>query len=219
MPGNAFRALNRAEMAQRVARDIPEGWFVNLGFGMPTTVADHVPLEREVIFHSEQGVIGMGPAPGPGELNPWLLNASKQHVTLRTGGSYVHHAESFGMVRGGHIDLCVLGAYEVSETGDLSNWTTSDTDIAPSVGGAMDLAAGAKRLWVLMDHVTKQGAPKLVRQCSFPLTALAAVDRIYTNLAVIEVTPEGLVVAEMVPGMTLDTLQAMTGPPLRMAGS
>ena len=216
MSRDNYKPLTRIEMAQRVARDIPEGWFVNLGFGMPTSVADHVPLEREVIFHSEQGVIGMGPAPGPGELNPWLLNASKQHVTLRTGGSYVHHAESFAMVRGGHIDLCVLGAYEVSEAGDLSNWTTSEDDIAPSVGGAMDLAAGAKRLWVLMDHVTKQGRPKLVRQCTYPLTALAAVDRIYTNLAIIDVTSKGLAVVEMVPGMTLDTLQAMTGAPLRL---
>ena len=217
MPDDDFRALTRIEMAQRIARDIPEGWLVNLGFGMPTSVADHVPLEREVIFHSEQGVIGMGPAPGPGELNPWLLNASKQHVTLRTGGSYVHHAESFAMVRGGHIDLCVLGAYEVSEAGDLSNWTTSEDDIAPSVGGAMDLAAGAKRLWVLMDHVTKQGRPKLVRQCTYPLTALAAVDRIYTNLAVIDVTSKGLAVVEMVPGMTLAELQKITDAPLRLA--
>ncbi len=166
----------RTEMAARVAADIPEGWWVNLGIGIPTLVADHVPLEREVVFHSENGVLGMGPAPAPEDVNPWLINAGKQHVTLRQGGSYVHQADSFAMIRGGHLDLCVLGAFEVAENGDVANWSRSDNDFAPAVGGAMDLAVGAKRLWAVMEHTTKEGAPRLVRRCSYPLTALAAVE-------------------------------------------
>ena len=201
---------DRGQMAARVARDIPEGWYVNLGIGIPTLVADHVPLDREVIFHSENGVLGMGPAPPKGQEDPWLINAGKQHVTLRTGGSYVHHADSFAMIRGGHLDLCVLGAFEVAENGDIANWATSENDTAPAVGGAMDLAAGAKRLWVVMDHTTKDGRPKLVKRCTYPLTAPAAVKRVYTNLAVLDVTERGFVVIDMVPGLSQADLQART---------
>ena len=164
MPDTAvtdIKPLSRVEMAARVARDIPEGWYVNLGIGIPTAVADHVPLEREVIFHSENGVLGMGPAPPKDKIDPWLINAGKQYVTLRQGGSFCHHADSFSMIRGGHLDLCVLGAFQVAENGDIANWATSENDTAPAVGGAMDLAAGAKRLWVMMEHTTKDGTSKL----------------------------------------------------------
>jgi 3-oxoadipate CoA-transferase beta subunit len=203
---------NRQQMAARVAQDIPEGWFVNLGIGIPTMVADHVPEEREVILHSENGILGMGPAPAPDKVNAWLVNAGKQPVTLRPGGSFFHHADSFAMIRGGHIDLCVLGAFEVAENGDIANWATSENDTAPAVGGAMDLAAGAKRLWVVMEHTTKDGRPKLVESCGYPLTAKGAVQRVYTNLAVVEVVPaRGFVVKEIVPGMSLAELQQKTG--------
>ena len=203
---------NRTQMAARVAQDIPEGWFVNLGIGIPTMVADHVPMDREVILHSENGILGMGPAPAPDQVNAWLVNAGKQPVTLRPGGSFFHHADSFGMIRGGHIDLCVLGAFEVAANGDIANWATSENDSAPAVGGAMDLAAGAKRLWVVMEHTTKDGAPKLVERCSYPLTAMGAVQRVFTNLAVIDVVPgRGFVVREIVPGLSLADLQAKTG--------
>ena len=205
----------RGDMAARVARDIPEGWYVNLGIGMPTMIADHVPLTREVVIHSENGVLGMGPAPPPDQVDPWLINAGKQHVTLRPGGSYCHHADSFALIRGGHIDLCVLGAFQVADNGDIANWSTSENDTAPAVGGAMDLAAGAKRLWVMMEHTTRSGESKLVRKCSYPLTAPGAVTRIYTNLAVIDVTPEGFAVVDMVPGLSLADLQAVTDAPLR----
>lgn len=210
------KPLARAQMAARVAADIPEGWIVNLGIGIPTLVADHVPETREVIFHSENGVIGVGPAPAEDARDPWLINAGKQHVTLRTGGAYVHHADSFSLIRGGHLDLCVLGAFEVAENGDIANWSTGANEKAPAVGGAMDLAAGAKRLWAVMEHTTKDGRPRLVRRCSYPLTALAAVKRIYTNLAVIDVTPAGFVVREMIPGLTLEALQARTDAPLHL---
>jgi 3-oxoadipate CoA-transferase beta subunit len=205
-----IKPWSRAQMAARVALDIPESWYVNLGIGMPTMVADHVPLEREVIIHSENGVLGMGPAPPRDRVDPWLVNAGKQHVTLRTGGSFCHHADSFAMIRGGHLDLCVLGAFEVAENGDIANWATSENDTAPAVGGAMDLAAGAKRLWALMEHTTKEGRPKLVRRCSYPLTALACVKRVYTNLGVFDVTPTGFVVLDMLPGLTRAELQART---------
>ncbi len=203
---------NRTQMAARVAQDIPEGWFVNLGIGIPTMVADHVPQDREVILHSENGILGMGPAPAPDKVNPWLVNAGKQPVTLRPGGSFFHHADSFGMIRGGHIDLCVLGAFEVAENGDIANWATGENDSAPAVGGAMDLSAGAKRLWVVMEHTTKDGRPKLVERCAYPLTAMGVVQRIYTNLAVVEVVAgRGFVVKEIVPGLSLADLRAKTG--------
>ena len=208
------RPLTRNEMAARVARDIPEGWYVNLGIGAPLQVADHVPAEREVIFHSENGVLGMGPAPAPDEINRWLINAGKQYVTLRSGGSFMHHADSFALIRGGHLDLCVLGAFQVAENGDLANWSTSDNDSAPAVGGAMDLAVGARQVWVLMEQQTKSGESRLVRHCTYPLTALGVVKRVYTSLAVLDVTAEGFTVREMVEGLTLDALQKLTDAPL-----
>ncbi|WP_199231147.1 3-oxoacid CoA-transferase subunit B [Falsiroseomonas bella] len=210
---------NRTQMAARVAQDIPEGWFVNLGIGIPTMVADHVPAEREVILHSENGILGMGPAPAPDKVNAWLVNAGKQPVTLRPGGSFFHHADSFAMIRGGHIDLCVLGAFEVAENGDIANWATSENDSAPAVGGAMDLAAGAKRLWVVMEHTTKDGTPKLVEHCGYPLTAMGAVQRVYTNLAVVDVVPgRGFVVRDIVPGLSLADVQAKTSAKLHADG-
>ena len=211
------RPLTRNEIAALLARDIPEGWCVNLGIGAPLKVADYVPEEREVIFHSENGILGMGPSPPPDKINRWLINAGKQYVTLRPGGSYSHHADSFGLIRGGHLDLCVLGAFQVAENGDIANWSISDNDNAPAVGGAMDLAAGARRLWVLMEHTTKSGDSRLVRRCSYPLTAIGAVKRVYTNLAVLDVTDGGFAVREMVRGLTLDALQKVTDAPLVMA--
>ena len=211
MAGSSFVPMNRAAMAARIAADIPEGWYVNLGIGMPTLVADHVPADREVVIHSENGLLGMGPVPAPDKADPWIINAGKQMVTMRSGAALVHHADSFAMIRGGHLDLCVLGAYEVAENGDVANWATSDNDSAPAVGGAMDLAVGAKNLWVMMDHTTKDGSPRLVERCSYPLTAARAVKRIYTNLAVIDVTPDGFVVRHMADGLSFDELQKRTG--------
>jgi len=214
---DSCKPLTRSAMAARVARDIPEGWYVNLGIGAPLQIADYVPPEREVIFHSENGVLGMGPAPAPDNINRWLINAGKQYVTLRTGGSYMHHCDSFALIRGGHLDLCVLGAFQVAENGDIANWATSDSDTAPAVGGAMDLAAGALQLWVLMEHLTKSGDSRLVRRCTYPLTALGAVKRVYTNLAVLDVTDEGFMVRELAPGLTIEALQKVTAAPVRMA--
>jgi 3-oxoadipate CoA-transferase beta subunit len=211
----SWKPRSRTQIASRLARDIPEGWVVNLGIGIPTLVADQVPEDREVIFQSENGVIGFGPAPAADAVNPWLINAGKQPVTLRKGGAYIHHADSFAMIRGGHLDLCVLGAFEVAENGDIANWAVSATDTAPAVGGAMDLAVGARRLWVAMEHTTREGQPRLVKHCSYPLTAAGAVSRIYTNLAVIDVTPEGFRVVDIVDGLGFDALQAMTDAPLR----
>jgi 3-oxoadipate CoA-transferase beta subunit len=206
-------------MAARLAADIPEGWVVNLGVGIPTLVADHIPPDREVIIHSEQGLLGVGPAPPPGQEDRWLINASKAHVTMRPGGSYSHHADSFAMIRGGHIDLCVLGGFQVAVTGDLANWSTLETDVAPAVGGAMDLVAGAKRIWVLIDHVTKAHESKLVERCSYPLTAPAVVKRVYTNLAVLDVGEGAFEVVEMVPGLTIAELKERTAAPLRLQRS
>ncbi len=212
-----WQPLGRDELAARVARDIPEGWSVNLGIGIPTLVGNFVPAEREVVFHSENGVIGMGPAPPEDSINPWLVNASRQHVTLRAGGSYVSHSDSFALVRGGHLDLCVLGAFQVAENGDLANWARSDDDNAPAIGGAMDLAAGARRIWLVMEHTTRNGEPRLLRRCTYPLTAAGCVKRVYTELAVIDVTEKGFVVIDMVPGMTLAALQERTEAPLHSA--
>jgi 3-oxoadipate CoA-transferase beta subunit len=199
----------RRDIAARVARDIQDGWYVNLGIGMPTQVADFVGDDREVVFHSENGLLGMGPAPTPETKNPWLINAGKQYVTLKRGGSYVHHADSFAMIRGGHLDLCVLGAFEVSQRGDLANWSAKE-DSVPAVGGAMDLAVGAKRIWIMMDHLTREGEPKLVRSCSYPLTAAGVVSRIYTNLAVLEVIQGGFRVVDMVEGLSFSELKTLT---------
>jgi 3-oxoadipate CoA-transferase, beta subunit len=215
---SGFKPLSRAEMADRLARDIPEGWYVNLGIGIPTAVADHVPPEREVVFHSENGVLGIGPRPPEDRIDPWLINAGKQYVTLRAGGSFCHHADSFAMIRGGHLDLCVLGAFQVAENGDIANWATSENDTAPAVGGAMDLAAGARRLWVLMEHTAKDGTSKLVRRCSYPLTAVSAVKRVYTNLAVLDVTERGFVVLDIAPSLDFEGLQARTGAKLHLPG-
>jgi 3-oxoadipate CoA-transferase beta subunit len=204
----------REQMATRVARDIPEGAYVNLGIGLPTMVANFLPKEREIFLHSENGLLGMGPAPSPGSEDPDLINAGKQPVTLLTGGAYFHHADSFAMMRGGHLDICVLGAFQVSVGGDLANWHSGAADAIPAVGGAMDLAIGAKNVYVMMDHLTKSGACKIVAECTYPVTGLACVSRIYTDLAVIDIAPGGLQVVEIVSGLSFDELQRMTGVPL-----
>lgn len=206
--------FTRDQMAARVARDIPEGAYVNLGIGLPTLVANHLPHDREVILHTENGLLGMGPAPAPGAEDPDLINAGKQPVTALPGASYFHHADSFGMMRGGHLDCCVLGAFQVSVAGDLANWHTGGKDAIPAVGGAMDLAIGAKSVYVMMEHLTKQGESKIVAQCTYPVTGLACVNRIYTDLAVIDVTPQGLVAVDIVPGLAFDELVRLTGVPL-----
>lgn len=204
----------RDQMAARVAQDIPEGAYVNLGIGLPTKVANYLPQEKEIFLHSENGLLGMGPAPAPGEEDEDLINAGKQPVTLLTGGAYFHHADSFAMMRGGHLDICVLGAFQVSHKGDLANWHTGAPDAIPAVGGAMDLAIGAKQVFVMMEHQTKTGDSKIVERCTYPLTGIGCVSRIYTDLAVLDVTPEGLRVREMAPGLTLADLQAVTAAPL-----
>jgi 3-oxoadipate CoA-transferase, beta subunit len=211
---NKPNKLTRDQMAARVARDIPEGAYVNLGIGLPTMVANHLPKEREIFLHSENGLLGMGPAPAPGDEDYDLINAGKQPVTVLPGGAYFHHADSFAMMRGGHLDICVLGAFQVSTRGDLANWHTGGADAIPAVGGAMDLAIGAKRTLVMMEHLTKSGESKIVEQCSYPLTGIACVSRIYTDLAVIDVTPQGLKVVETVDGLAFDELQRLTGVPL-----
>jgi 3-oxoadipate CoA-transferase beta subunit len=206
--------FSRDQIAARVAQDIFEGAYVNLGIGLPTKVANFLPSDREVFLHSENGLLGMGPAPAEGEEDEDLINAGKQPVTILTGGAYFHHADSFAMMRGGHLDICVLGAFQVSEKGDLANWHTGAPDAIPAVGGAMDLALGAKKVFVMMDHQTKTGESKIVRECTYPLTGVACVNRIYTDLAVLDVTPEGLRVVEMAPGLSFDALQAVTSAPL-----
>lgn len=212
-----MKRLDRKQIAARVARDIPEGAYVNLGIGAPTLISNFLPKDREIFLHSENGLLGMGPAPAPGEEDPELINAGKQPVTLLTGGCYFHHGDSFAMMRGGHLDICVLGAFQVSATGDLANWHTGAPDAIPAVGGAMDLAIGAKQVFVMMDHQTKSGESKIVPVCTYPLTGIGCVNRIYTDLAVIDVTPQGLRVLEMVEGLTLDELRAISGVPLEMA--
>jgi 3-oxoadipate CoA-transferase beta subunit len=214
-----MQRLNREQMAARVARDIPEGAYVNLGIGLPTLVANQLPHDREIFLHSENGILAMGPAPAPGSEDPDLINAGKQPVTLLTGGSFFDSAASFGMMRGGHLDICVLGAFQVSVTGDLANWHTGAPDAIPAVGGAMDLAVGAKKVFVMMEHCTKAGDSKIVDACTYPLTGVGCVSRIYTDLAVIDVTPTGLEVVEMVDGLALDELQRLTGVPLRRAAA
>ena len=209
-----FEKRTRDQMAARVARDIPEGAYVNLGIGLPTLVANHLPTTREIFLHSENGLLGMGPAPAAGEEDYDLINAGKQPVTLLAGGAYFHHADSFAMMRGGHLDICVLGAFQVSASGDLANWHTGGLDAIPAVGGAMDLAIGAKKTFVMMEHLTKQGQSKIVAQCSYPLTGIGCVSRMYTDLAVIDVTPQGLKVVEVVAGLTFDELQRLSGVPL-----
>ena len=207
-------APDRTAMVRRAAQDIPEGWYVNLGIGIPTRVADHVPCEREVIFHSENGILGMGPAPAPDAVQPWLINAGKQHVTLLPGGAYFSQSDSFAMIRGGHLDLCILGALEVAANGDLANWSVSANDTAPAVGGAMDLAVGARRVWVVMEHTTRQGQSKLVRACRYPLTAAGSVSRVYTDLAVLDISQRGFELVELADGVGFDAVQARTDAPI-----
>lgn len=209
--------LSRKQIAWRVAQDIEEGAFVNLGIGQPEQVANYLPEGKEIIFHSENGILGMGETPLAGEEDYDLINAGKKPITLIPGGSFCHHADSFSMIRGGHIDICVLGAYQVSATGDLANWSTGAPGAIPGVGGAMDLAVGAKRTCVMTSHCTKDGKPKLVDTCSYPLTAVGAVNRIYTELAVIDVTADGFLVQEMAPGLEFDELQKRTGAPLTLS--
>jgi 3-oxoadipate CoA-transferase beta subunit len=213
----SYKRWTRDQMAQRVARDIPDGAVVNLGIGLPTLVANHLPAGREIVLHSENGVIGMGPAPRPGEEDYDLINAGKQPVTLLPGGCFFHHADSFAMMRGGHLDVCVLGAFQVSATGDLANWHTGAPDAIPAVGGAMDLAIGAKRTLVMMEHCTKAGESKIVPRCSYPLTGLGCVSRVYTDLAIIDLGLQGATVIEMCHGLDLAQLQALTAVPLRLA--
>ena len=213
----ALNKLSRKQLAWRAAQEIPDGSYVNLGIGIPTQCADHLPDDREIVLHSENGVLGFGPRPPEGQEDPDLVNAGKQPVTMLPGGSYFVHSDAFAMIRGGHIDIAMLGAFQVSGSGDLANWTTDNPTFPPGVGGAMDLAAGAKQVWVMTDHVTRKGEPKIVNQCSYPLTSAGCVKRIFTDLSVIDVTPCGLVVREMVPGMTLAALQAVTEPRLSQA--
>ena len=211
-----MQRFNRDQMAARVARDIPEGAYVNLGIGLPTMVANHLPKDREILLQSENGLLAMGPAPAAGAEDPDLINAGKQPVTLLRGGAYFHHADSFAMMRGGHLDFCVLGAFQVSAQGDLANWHTGAPDAIPAVGGAMDLAIGAKKVYVMMEHLTKQGESKIVERCTYPLTGIGCVNRIFTDLAVLDVTPHGLAVIEMADGLSLEELTRLTGVPLRL---
>ncbi len=204
----------REEMAALAALDIPDGTCVNLGIGIPELVARHVPAGRELVIHTENGLLGVGPPPAPGEEDADLINAGKKPVTALPGAAYFHHADSFAMIRGGHIGVCVLGAMQVSATGDLANWSTGEPDAIPAVGGAMDLVAGVGRVLVLMEHTTRRGEPKLVDRCTLPLTGVGVVSRVYTNLAAVDVTARGLVVRRLAPGVGLDSVRARTGAPL-----
>jgi len=213
---------SKEQMAARVARDFPNGAYVNLGIGLPTMVANYLPRDREIILHTENGLLGMGPAPEAGAEDPDLINAGKQPVTTLPGAAFFHHADSFAMMRGGHLDFCVLGAFQVSQAGDLANWHTGAPDAIPAVGGAMDLAIGAKHVYVMMEHATKKGEPKIVPRCAYPLTGIGCVSRIFTDLAVIDVSREGLQVVELAEGVSFEELQRLTpgvrlAPPLRAA--
>lgn len=215
---NSYKKRSKDELAQRVAQDIPEGATVNLGIGQPTLVANHMATGLEVLLHSENGILGMGPAPAAGQEDYDLINAGKQPVTLQKGGAFFHHADSFAMMRGGHLDICVLGAFQVSATGDLANWSTGEPGSIPAVGGAMDLAIGAKQTWVMMDLLTKQGASKVVKACTYPLTGIACVKRIYSDLATLECTPQGLRLIDKVDGLGHAELEALLGLPVAAAG-
>ena len=209
--------LTRKQVAWRIAQEIPEGSYVNLGIGSPEMVANYIPDGREIFFHSENGILGMGPAPKAGEEDGNLINAGKKPVTLLPGGSYFNHTDSFAMIRGGHIDICVLGAYQVAENGDLANWATLDTTKPPAVGGAMDLAVGAKKIYIMMDHLTKDGQPKLMTSCTYPHTGHGVVRTIFTNLAVIDVINKGFVVRELARDMSLEDLRSKTDASLTLA--
>ena len=210
MTAVTLTALDDAQLAARVAQDIPDGSYVNLGIGKPTHVAGHVPGGREVIYHSENGILGVGPTPAPGCEDPELIDASKRYVTAAPGAAYFEHCDSFAMMRGGHIDIAVLGAYQVAENGDLANWATLDETYPPAVGGAMDLVVGVPTILVMMRHVNRDGSPKLLKRCTYPLTGLGVVSRVYTDLAVLDVTPEGFRLVELTPGNSLDAVQAVT---------
>lgn len=210
----SYSKRTKDQLAARVAQDIPEGAVVNLGIGQPTLVANHIPADREVLLHSENGILGMGPAPAPGQEDYDLVNAGKQPVTLLPGGSFFHHTDSFAMMRGGHLDICVLGAFQVSATGDLANWHTGEKDAIPAVGGAMDLAVGAKQTWVMMDLLTKQGQSKIVQACTYPLTGIACVKRIYSDIATLDCTPQGLRLVDMVDGLSHAELEKLVGLPI-----
>ena len=214
----SYAKLTREQIAQRIANDIPEGAYVNLGIGMPTLVANYLPKDREIFLHSENGILGMGPAPAKDAIDMDLINAGKEPVTLLTGGAYFHHTDSFAMMRGGHLDIAVLGAFQVSVSGDLANWHTGGNAI-PAVGGAMDLAVGARNVWAMMEHLTKGGESKIVERCTYPLTGIGVVKRIYTDLAVIDVTPRGLVTSRSVAGLSFDELQRLSGVPLLPSGA
>ena len=214
---SSYQKRSKDDLARRVAQAIHDGAYVNLGIGQPTLVANHIPEGREVILQSENGILGMGPAPAAGNEDYDLINAGKQPVTLLPGGAYFHHADSFAMMRGGHLDICVLGAFQVSATGDLANWSTGEPGAIPAVGGAMDLAIGAKQTWVMMDLLTKQGASKVVQQCTYPLTGVGCVKRIYTDLCTLACTPTGLQLIDLVPGLTLPELEQLVGLPIRPA--
>ena len=213
----SYQKRSKEQLAQRVAQDIHDGAYVNLGIGMPTLVANHLPAGIEVILQSENGILGMGPAPAAGDEDYDLINAGKQPVTLLAGGAYFHHADSFSMMRGGHLDICVLGAFQVSATGDLANWSTGEKDAIPAVGGAMDLAIGAKQTWVMMDLLTKTGESKVVNECSYPITGIGCVKRIYSELATLECTPKGLLLIDMADGLTHVELEKMLGLPIAAA--
>ena len=207
----AYTRRTKDQIAALIAKDIPDGSVVNLGIGMPTLVANHIPADREVLLHSENGILGMGPAPAKEDEDFDLINAGKQPVTLLKGGSYFHHNDAFAMMRGGHLDICVLGAFQVSSTGDLANWSTGEAGAIPAVGGAMDLAVGAKQAWVMMDLLTKQGESKLVKECSYPLTGIGCIKRVYTDLATFDVTPQGFAVVDAVEGLSHQALEALVG--------
>ena len=213
----AVRGLTREQIARRAALDIPDGSYVNLGIGMPEMIAEFVPAGREIVLHTENGLLGMGPPPEPRHGDPELINAGKRQVTAKPGACYFDHADSFAMIRGGHLDLCVLGALEVAANGDLANWSTGRRDAIPAVGGAMDLVSGVKAVYVMTSHCTRDGSPKLVERCSYPVTGKGVVTRIYTDLAVVDVTPDGFEVAETAPGVSLDEVAARTAAPIRDA--
>ena len=210
----SIRRLTRDQMAARVASDITEGMVVNLGIGLPTLVANFLPPDREILLHSENGILGMGPAPPPDQVDPDLMNAGKLPVTLLPGGCFFHHGDSFAMMRGGHLDVCVLGAFQVSATGDLANWHTGAPDAIPAVGGAMDLAVGARQTWVMMDLQTRKGESKIVSRCSYPLTGIGCVKRIYTDLATFACTPQGLKLVDKVEGLSHAELEKLVGLPI-----
>ncbi|MBU3575236.1 3-oxoacid CoA-transferase subunit B [Polynucleobacter sp. UK-Mo-2m-Kol15] len=210
-----IRKRNAAEIAQRIVQDIPDGAHVNLGIGQPMTISNYLPPDREILLHSENGLLGMGPLAEGDQIDYDIVNAGKQAVTMLPGASIFHHADSFAMIRGGHIDICVLGAFQVSVKGDIANWRTGDPKAIPAVGGAMDLALGAKKLFVMMEHLTKSGQSKIVQECTYPLTALAAVNCIYTDLATIEVTPDGLVAIDWVDGLSFSDLCELSGVPMK----